>query len=87
MTKTPASPLNPFSREAKPRGLPRFLPGLATLRIYQRGWFAKDIVAGMVLTAILVPVGMGYAEASGLPAIYGLYATIVPAPRLRDLGA
>jgi hypothetical protein len=31
-----------------------------------------------VLTAILVPVGMGYAEAAGLPAIYGLYATIVP---------
>ena len=31
-----------------------------------------------MLTAILVPVGMGYAEAAGLPAIYGLYATIVP---------
>ena len=31
-----------------------------------------------MLTAILVPVGMGYAEASGVPAIYGLYATIVP---------
>jgi len=38
----------------------------------------QDIVAGLVLTAVLVPVGMGYAEASGLPAIYGLYATIVP---------
>jgi high affinity sulfate transporter 1 len=38
----------------------------------------KDISAGLVLTAILVPVGMGYAEAAGLPAIYGLYATIVP---------
>jgi high affinity sulfate transporter 1 len=35
-------------------------------------------VAGIVLTALLVPAGMGYAEASGLPAIYGLYATIVP---------
>jgi high affinity sulfate transporter 1 len=39
---------------------------------------AKDLVAGLALTAILVPVGMGYAEAAGLPAIYGLYATIVP---------
>jgi MFS superfamily sulfate permease-like transporter len=37
-----------------------------------------DIAAGLVLTAILVPVGMGYAAASGLPAIYGLYATIAP---------
>ena len=48
------------------------------MRSYQRSWLPKDIVAGLVLTAILVPVGMGYAEASGLPAIYGLYATIVP---------
>lgn len=37
-----------------------------------------DVVAGLVLTAILVPVGMGYAEASGVPAIHGLYATIIP---------
>ena len=35
-------------------------------------------MAGLVLTAVLVPVGMGYAEASGLPAIYGLYATMIP---------
>jgi high affinity sulfate transporter 1 len=38
----------------------------------------SDIVAGLVLTAVLVPVGMGYAEAAGLPAIAGLYATIIP---------
>jgi high affinity sulfate transporter 1 len=45
---------------------------------YQRSWLGRDLVAGIVLTALLVPAGMGYAEASGLPAIYGLYATIVP---------
>jgi len=38
----------------------------------------RDIVAGLVLTGFLVPVGMGYATASGLPPVYGLYATIVP---------
>lgn len=54
------------------------MPGLQTLRQYQRSWLANDVMAGLVLTAILVPVGMGYAEASGVPAIYGLYATIVP---------
>jgi len=54
------------------------LPGLALLRTYERPWLAKDVVAGLVLTAVLVPVGMGYAEAAGLPAITGLYATIVP---------
>jgi high affinity sulfate transporter 1 len=45
---------------------------------YPKQWWWSDISAGLVLTAILVPVGMGYSEASGLPAIYGLYATIVP---------
>jgi high affinity sulfate transporter 1 len=38
----------------------------------------NDIVAGLVLTTMLVPVGIAYAVASGLPGIYGLYATIVP---------
>jgi high affinity sulfate transporter 1 len=65
-------------RIALPHGLSRWIPALGTLRIYQRAWLLRDITAGLVLTAILVPVGMGYAEASGLPAIYGLYATIVP---------
>jgi high affinity sulfate transporter 1 len=55
-----------------------WLPGLRTLRSYRRSWLPRDAVAGIVLTALLIPAGMGYAEASGLPAIYGLYATIVP---------
>jgi high affinity sulfate transporter 1 len=59
-------------------GARRWLPGLQTLGAYQRSWLPRDLVAGIVLTALLVPAGMGYAEASGLPAIYGLYATIVP---------
>jgi len=54
------------------------MPGVAALRTYRREWLAKDLAAGLVLTAILVPVGMGYAAAAGLPVIYGLYATIVP---------
>jgi high affinity sulfate transporter 1 len=56
----------------------RWLPGVQTLRGYQPSWLPRDVVAGIVLTALLVPAGMGYAEASGLPAIYGLYATIIP---------
>ena len=35
-------------------------------------------MAGLVLTTMLVPVGIAYAVASGVPGIYGLYATIVP---------
>lgn len=60
------------------RGITRWIPLVATLRNYHREWALRDIAAGMVLTAILVPVGMGYAQAAGLPAIYGLYATIIP---------
>ncbi|MBP1703025.1 MAG: sodium-independent anion transporter, partial [Chloroflexi bacterium] len=56
----------------------KWLPGLYVLRHYRLSWLRSDLVAGIVLTAVLVPVGMGYAEAAGLPAIYGLYATIVP---------
>ena len=56
----------------------RWLPGLQTLRRYEVAWLRHDIVAGLVLTTMLVPVGIAYAVASGVPGIYGLYATIVP---------
>ncbi len=56
----------------------RWLPGLLMLRQYRLDWLPKDIAAGLVLTSMLVPVGIAYAEASGVPGIYGLYATIVP---------
>src|SRR5436190_20991082 len=60
------------------RGWTRWLPGLQTLRSYEASWLRHDIVAGLVLTTMLVPVGIAYAVASGVPGIYGLYATIVP---------
>jgi MFS superfamily sulfate permease-like transporter len=53
-------------------GLARWVPGLRTIREYRRAWLADDLVAGVVLTALLVPVGMGYAQAAGLPPITGL---------------
>src|SRR5262245_30725280 len=56
----------------------RWVPGLHTIRTYQRAWLRHDLAAGLVLTTMLVPVGVAYAEASGVPGIYGLYATIVP---------
>jgi high affinity sulfate transporter 1 len=59
-------------------GLSRWLPGLKVLHEYQPAWLRQDLVAGLVLTAVLVPVGMAYAEAAGLPPICGLYATIIP---------
>ena len=58
--------------------LDRYLPGLATLKSYDRSWLRGDLVAGVVLTALLIPAGMGYAEVAGLPPVTGLYATIIP---------
>ena len=56
----------------------RWFPGFDTLRHYQSSWLRNDLGAGLVMTAMLVPVGIAYAEASGVPGINGLYATIVP---------
>jgi high affinity sulfate transporter 1 len=60
------------------KGTARWLPGLAVLRDYRRAWLWPDVRAGIVVTALLIPAGMGYAVAAGLPPETGLYATIVP---------
>jgi len=48
-----------------------------SLSPFHREWLAKDIVAGIVLTTLLVPQGMAYAELAGLPPITGLYTSIM----------
>ncbi len=55
----------------------RSLPGIRTLTTYRRSWLRSDVVAGVVLTTLLVPQGMAYAELAGLPAITGLYTSIL----------
>ena len=52
--------------------------GACDIGRYKLAWLRHDIFAGLVLTTMLVPVGIAYAVASGVPGIYGLYATIVP---------
>src|SRR6187549_3208774 len=54
----------------------RWVPGLSAARAYRRPWLRSDLIAGLVLAAILVPQGMAYAELAGLPAVTGLYTTI-----------
>jgi hypothetical protein len=53
------------------------LPGNTALRHYQRAWLPRDLVAGLVLCALLVPQGIAYAELAGLPAIIRLYTNVV----------
>jgi len=54
----------------------RLARGLS-LSAYRREWLGKDVVAGIVLSTLLVPQGMAYAELAGLPPITGLYTTIL----------
>ena len=56
--------------------LDRWVPGVRAARTYKPAWARPDIVAGVVLAAILVPQGMAYAELAGLPPVTGLYTTI-----------
>jgi high affinity sulfate transporter 1 len=53
------------------------IPGVALLKSYPARWLPKDVVAGLILTALLVPQGMAYAELAGLPPITGLYTSIL----------
>ncbi len=55
----------------------RWAPGVKVIRTYPAAWLPRDIIAGIVLVTLLVPQGMAYAEVAGLPAILGLYTTIV----------
>ncbi|MGZ4565832.1 MAG: SulP family inorganic anion transporter, partial [Blastococcus sp.] len=52
-------------------------PGARVLAGYRRAWLVRDVTAGIVLTTLLVPQGMAYAELAGLPPITGLYTSIM----------
>src|SRR3954469_8998744 len=53
------------------------VPGLRMLSSYRAGWLRQDVVAGLVLTTLLVPQGMAYAALAGLPPVTGLYTSIL----------
>ncbi|MFC7620741.1 SulP family inorganic anion transporter [Microlunatus sp. GCM10028923] len=53
-------------------------PGIETALRYRRAWLLPDLRAGLVVTALLIPAGMGYAQVAGLPPETGLYATVIP---------
>ena len=63
--------------DASPQRWRAYVPGLGVVTSYQRKWLTKDIVAGLVLSALLVPQGMAYADLAGLPAVTGLYTSIL----------
>jgi high affinity sulfate transporter 1 len=73
---TIGTPTGAVTRASRTRA-ERFLPGIRVVRTYERAWLSRDLVAAVVLSALLVPQGMAYAELAGLPPITGLYTTVV----------
>src|SRR3712207_3650257 len=57
----------------------KIIPAYGWLRNYKRGYLPRDLLSALIVTAMLVPQGMAYALLAGLPTIYGLYASMVPA--------
>lgn len=49
-----------------------------TLRNYKKENLGKDILAGLIIMAVSIPISMGYAQIAGLPAVYGLYGSVLP---------
>jgi len=66
----------PPENAGRHRSIDRWIPGVRVARTYERNWLRPDLIAGIVLAAILVPQGMAYAELAGLPPVTGLYTTI-----------
>jgi high affinity sulfate transporter 1 len=63
---------------AQPAGLARWMPGLADLLRYDPAWLAKDMAAGLSVAAIALPVGIAYADLTGVPAAIGIYSAVFP---------
>ena len=56
----------------------RFAPGFEALLRYDRHWLHQDLLAGLSVAAIALPVGIAYADLAGVPAIIGIYSAIFP---------
>ena len=53
-------------------------PALKWLKTYHPTHFKADVVAALIVLAMLVPQGMAYAMLAGLPPVMGIYASILP---------
>ena len=77
---TPVLPVDILRDMVRPQssGGARFLPGLGVLRHYEREWLRPDVLAGLTVTAYLVPQVMAYAQIAGLAPVVGLWGMLAP---------
>ena len=69
------------------QGIGRFVPGLAALSDYDRTWLRYELVAGVSVAAVAVPVAMAYSHLAGVPPVHGLYASLLPLVAYALLGS
>ncbi len=74
-----AGPIGEKERDsALPRPMARLAPGLEALTHYDRSWLRSDLVAGLSIAAVALPMGIALAEVTRVPAVFGIYAAIFP---------
>lgn len=56
----------------------RFVPGLAVLAGYNSSWFRYDLLAGVSVAAVALPIAIAYSQLVGVPPVYGIYASLLP---------
>jgi high affinity sulfate transporter 1 len=66
------------ARKSRTLRLRRFVPGLETLLHYDRAWLSADVIAGVSVAAVAVPIAIAYSQLAGVPPAHGLYASIRP---------
>jgi len=79
---SPSEPIKgsslPARARAAGRGLRRLIPGIGALLAYRAGHLRFDLIAGLSVAAVSLPVGIAYAQIAGVPVVYGIYAAILP---------
>src|SRR5262249_56089506 len=60
------------------RKIETWFPGLRLARTYQPEWFRSDLVAGLSVAAVALPIGIAYAQLAGVPPVVGIYSAIFP---------
>ena len=54
------------------------MPGIALLRNYRGEWLPNDLMAGLSIAAVALPIGIAYAQLAGFPPVVGIYSCILP---------
>ena len=70
--------MNPADTSRRTASLQRFLPFLHWWPEVNAGTLKDDLLAGLTVALVAIPQSLAYAQLAGVPAYYGLYATLIP---------